>query len=125
MMSIPAVPGLFFVGLRGATLISVNDDDPARRDHCIKVNNLNCKIVRAKDLKAGLQRFCRTFGAERVDFRVLSVHPSAYASKARLLNCFTAHRIRGDSGRLHDWLAGIAPELAFRRAQEFCDDLFI
>lgn len=119
-MAIPAQSGLYFVTLRGEALVSVNDNNSAIRDRCIRVSHLNCKLGRARNLRARYRAYCKTFSLARVDFRVLSDHPEAYDAEAALLAEFLQWRMRGSSGRLNEWLADIAPDIVFERAERFC-----
>lgn len=123
-MPFPTRSGLYFVTLRGDALVSVNDNNPLVRERCIRVNHLNAKLGRARNMRARYRAYCRTFSKARVDFRVLSDHPKAYATEAALLARFTSWRMRGASGRPNEWLEGIAPEDVFQTAWHFCSQRF-
>ncbi|MFD1798221.1 hypothetical protein FQV27_16780 [Paracoccus aurantiacus] len=116
MNLIPAEPGLYFVRLSGDELISVNHNDLKRRDRCIMVNSENSKYGIAQNLRSRYLSYCRTFGSERVQFAVLGLSSGPAAIESKLHRHFGKYRMRGLSGRLNEWLAGIDPEAAYRQA---------
>ena len=121
MTTIPARPGLYFVRLRGEELVSVNDNDPKRRDRCIKVNSANSKYGKATtSLRSRYAAYCRTFGASRVRFDVLVLHDDPTLIERDLHAHFLLHRIRGSTGRPNEWLENIDPDVAFSEATRIC-----
>lgn len=118
MNAIPAEPGLYFVRLSGAELISVNHNDLKRRDRCIMVNSENSKYGIAQNLRSRYLNYCRTFGRERVQFAVLGLASAPAAFESKLHRHFGKYRMRGLTGRLNEWLAGINPDVAYRQALE-------
>lgn len=120
MTTIPARPGLYFVRLRGDELVSVNDNDPKRRDRCIKVNSANSKYGKAVDLRSRLAAYCRTFGESRVRFDVLVLHDDPDLIERELHACFLPYRMRGSTGRRNEWLENIEPDVAFTEATRIC-----
>lgn len=121
MNSIPAQPGLYFVRLSGDELISVNHNDLKRRDRCIMVNSANSKYGIAQNLRNRYLSYCRTFGRERVQFAVLGLASAPAPIESKLHRHFGKYRMRGLSGRLNEWLAGIDPDVAFQQALEIID----
>lgn len=123
MNAIPAEPGLYFVRLSGDALISVNHNDPKRRDRCIMVNRTNSKYGIAQNLRSRYLSYCRTFGRERVHFAVLGLASVPAAIESKLHRHFGKYRMRGLSGRQNEWLAGIDPDVAYRQALEIVGQL--
>lgn len=120
MTNIPARPGLYFVRLRGDELVSVNDNDPNRRDKCIKVNSTNSKYGKAVDLRSRFAAYCRTFGPSRVRFDVLVLHNDPNLMERELHTYFLPYRMRGSTGRPNEWLKNIEPDVAFTEATRIC-----
>lgn len=120
MTTIPARPGLYFVRLQGAELASVNDNDPKRRDKCIKVNSANSKYGKAINLRSRFAAYGRTFGASRVRFDVLVLHNDLSLIEQDLHVHFLNYRIRGSTGRSNEWLENIDPDVAFIEAKTIC-----
>jgi hypothetical protein len=121
MTTIPARPGLYFVRLRGEELVSVNDNDPKRRDRCIKVNSANAKYGKATtNLRSRFAAYRRTFGASRVRFDVLMLHDDPSLIERDLHIHFLLYRMRGSTGRSNEWLENIDPDMAFIEATRIC-----
>jgi len=116
---VPATSGIYFVRLLGEELISVNDHDAKRREHCIMVNLLNCKFGQAKDLRRRMRDYERTFRGRAV-FEVLCETTRSSELESDLKRHFALFRMRGKSGRQHEWLQGIAPKEALERAKIIC-----
>ncbi|MCF3972317.1 hypothetical protein [Paracoccus salsus] len=116
---IPEASGLYFVGISGDDLVPI-DHNPSRRDVCIRVNRLNSKFGQARNLKQRYRSYQRSFGAARVDFQVLLLTRDTEAVERDMKNSFGAFRMRGRTGRLHEWLHGIDPRDALRIAHEVC-----
>ena len=70
---IPTTSGVYFVRIKGESLISVNADRPSRRGSSIKVNSSNCKYGRAVNLNRRFRDYQKTFGSDRVMFSILAV----------------------------------------------------
>ena len=106
--------GIYIVTLNNKSPISVNAHDPRIADRCIRVNQLNCKIGKAKNLEARKKNYFKTFGGTNVNFRVLAkiedIDIAEEAIKANLKN----FRIRGNTGMPNEWLENIQPEDVIR-----------
>ena len=106
--------GIYIVTLNHSYPISVNAHDPRIADRCIRVTQLNCKIGKAKNLKAREKNYFKTFGEANVNFQTLvklaDIDVAEKAIKANLKN----FRIRGNTGMPNEWLENIRPEDVIR-----------
>jgi hypothetical protein len=102
--------GIYLVTLNNSNPISVNAHDPRIADRCIRVNQSNCKIGKAKNLEARKKNYFKTFGEANVNFRILArlanIEVAEYSIKSNLKN----FRIRGNTGMPNEWLENIRPE---------------
>lgn len=121
-MDIPARTGVYFVRLKGENLVPI-DRNPRRIDHCIRVNEQNCKFGQAQNLRSRYRAYQRTFGTERVIFDVLALCDEPDAVERRLKMLFRPHLMRGLTYRANEWLDGIAPEQALCLARNVCSEL--
>ncbi|MDA8150929.1 MAG: GIY-YIG nuclease family protein [Nitrospiraceae bacterium] len=106
--------GIYLVTLNNEDPISVNAHDPRIADRCIRVNHLNCKIGKAKNLERRKKNYFKTFGEENVNFRILvrllKIEEAEYSIKSNLKK----YRIKGNTGRPNEWLENILPEDVIR-----------
>lgn len=103
-------PGLYFVTLNNENPISVNAHDPRRADSCIRVNHLNCKIGKTKDLETRGKDYFKTFGEENVNFMVLARLWHIKGAEDAIMAELDNFRIRGATSRKNEWLENIRPE---------------
>lgn len=96
--------------------ISVNAHDQRIADRCIRVNRLNCKLGKAKDFARRQRNYERTFGAEHVIFQPYAVTENIKVAERMVLQQVHEFRVRGNTGRLNEWLVGIEPQEALRLA---------
>lgn len=104
--------GIYIVTLKNKDLISVNANDPRISDKCIRVNFLNCKVGRMKELARGAHRYSKVFGKENVAFKPLAVVFDARRAEKIVLKVLDPWRMRGRTNRKNEWLSGITPEEA-------------
>jgi hypothetical protein len=100
--------GIYIVTLRNEVPISVNADRPSRADRCIFVNRMNCKIGRAVDLIRRQADYEKTFGRSNVNFKIIYRGQDIEIIESLILSNLHKFRIRGNSGRLNEWLEGIS-----------------
>ncbi len=113
--------GLYIVTLDNHEPISVNAHAPRIAARCIHVSRVNCKLGKATSLALREAAYVRTFGAGNVRFRPIAfTHDLARAERLVLL-AVRAWRMRGRTGRLNEWLAGIEPAEAERIALHALD----
>lgn len=114
--------GLYIVTLKNEELISVNSNDKRIADNSIKVNFLNCKFGKAKNLKAREKQYQKVFGIENVVFIPLVFMTDIDRAESEILTELLPFRIRGRTGRPNEWLDNIAPidvvKLAFKLLYE-------
>lgn len=120
MSKIPSASGIYFVRLRGDELISVNHNDPKRRDRCIFVNSDNSKYGKSQNLRSRHLAYLRTFSPERVIFDVLMVGGDISAMERSLAGHFKKYRMRGATNSLNEWLENIDPDTALEQAKAIC-----
>ena len=109
-MTTPKEPGIYLVTPTNSEPISVNADRPRIADRCIKVTSANCKVGKAKNLAVRERNYRKTFGADNVVFEVLAVVQEPERFEPHILRRLTPHRIRGEAGRLNEWLQGVSPD---------------
>jgi len=102
--------GLYIVTLNNEELISVNANDPRIADKCIKVNRVNCKFGKARDLSIRKRNYDKVFGAENVNFFPLVALDEMARAERLVLALLSEWRIRGATGRKNEWLTGISAE---------------
>ena len=110
--------GIYIVMLTNKLPISVNAHDRRITERCIKVTAANCKVGRAKNFLARERNYWRTFGKEHVRFRPIALIANPGIAERAILAALGEWRIRGQSGRQTEWLAGISPEDAEQIAVE-------
>jgi hypothetical protein len=106
MQSLPSSPGLYVVSLSNEHPISVNADR-AHAGQCIFVTKANCKFGRAQNLARRYRDYVKTFGAEYVTFEVVAFVDNPVVLESAVASRLTEHRMKGASGRMNEWLAGI------------------
>ncbi|MCV2357629.1 GIY-YIG nuclease family protein [Paucibacter sp. TC2R-5] len=107
-MQLPPVPGVYVVELLNEEPISVNADRPVIAERCIKVTRANCKYGKAANLARRQREYHKTFGAQNVRFRFFSTTEQHALVEALVGQRLAAFRIPGVTGRLNEWLQGIA-----------------
>lgn len=107
-MQLPPLPGVYVVELLNDEPISVNADRPTIADRCIKVTRANCKYGKATNLARRQREYHKTFGAEHVRFRFFIATEHHATVEALVGQRLAAYRIPGATGRLNEWLQGIA-----------------
>lgn len=118
-------PGLYVVTLKNLKPISANAHDPRHVDSSIKVNRDNCKFGKAQSLSARRENYVTTFGAENVHFVPIASIATPHLARAERIvaDSLTAYRLRGPSGRLTEWMAGIGVgeviEQAFQKLNSY------
>ena len=84
----------------------------------------NCKFGKAKNLRVRYGNYLKTFAPHQVHFRVVAVVDQRELTAAE--TCCTRrlsnYRLRGSTGYLHEWLVGIAPDVAVGIALEALTD---
>ena len=108
MQELP-MSGLYIVTLNNEQLISVNAHDKRRADRVIKVNKDNCKFGKANILSARRENYYKTFGKENVNFKALVLLEDIQKAETLILRELDQYRIRSNSGRKNEWLAGVSP----------------
>lgn len=109
LIGIPPVPGLYIVTVDCDELISVNASDLRIADKCITIDRRNCKFGRAKNLRARCRSYQKTFSPHPVTFRVVALLDEINAAESACATVLRPWRVRGRTGRLNEWLSGIAP----------------
>jgi hypothetical protein len=109
-MQLPSSPGVYVVELLNEHPISVNADRATIADRCIRVTRANCKYGKAKNLARRQRDYFKTFGAQHVKFRYFAVTEHYAAVEAQVGALLASYRIQGGTGRLNEWLQGIAAE---------------
>lgn len=110
--------GIYIVTLTNQHPISVNAHDPRIAERCIKVTAANCKLGRAKSLRARERSYWRTFGKEYVVFRPIALMDGPQLAERVILTALRQWRIPGRSGRHSEWLQGVSAADAERIARE-------
>jgi hypothetical protein len=113
--------GLYIVTLDNDDPISVNAHDPRIAACCIHVSRVNCKLGKAKSLALREANYVKTFGAGNVRFRPIAFTQDPGRAERLVLQAVRAWRMRGRSGRMSEWLEGIAPAEAERIALRALD----
>lgn len=103
-------PGLYIVTLNNIEPISVNANDPRIAAKCITVNRENCKFGKAKNLAVRSRNYEKVFGIQNVNFFPIVLLEDIALAERAVLSRLTKWRIRGNSGRMNEWLAGISPQ---------------
>lgn len=101
--------GLYIVTLNNIAPISVNANDPRIAEKCIRVNCANCKFGKAKNLGARARNYEKVFGLENVNFFPIATLEDIVPAERAILAQLSQWRVRGKTGRLNEWLAGIKP----------------
>ena len=101
--------GLYIVTLNNLVPISVNANDPRIASKCITVTSANCKFGKARNLSVRARNYEKVFGAENVNFFPLVALDEVASAERAVLSRLSQWRIRGNSGRKNEWLAGISP----------------
>lgn len=101
--------GLYIVMLRNEEPISVNRGDARIEHRCIRVARGNCKFGKATDFARRRVGYERVFGADNVVFVPLFALEDIARGERTVLAELAPWRLRGRSGRRHEWLGGIAP----------------
>ncbi len=107
-MHLPPLPGVYVVELLNEEPISVNADRPAIADRCIKVTRANCKYGKATNLARRQREYHNVFGSQNVRFRFFSTTEHHALVEALVGQRLAAFRVPGVTGRLNEWLQGIA-----------------
>jgi hypothetical protein len=107
---IPSAPGLYLVTVESNEPISVNAGDARIAGRCITITHRNCKFGRAKNLRGRFRSYAKTFAPHQVNFRVVALLDDINAAEAACAMQLKQWRVRGRTGRLNEWLAGIAPD---------------
>jgi hypothetical protein len=100
--------GLYIVTLNNDEPISVNANDPRIAHKCIRVSRLNCKFGKAKSLARRRDNYCKVFGTQNVNFRVIVLTQDIEVAERLVLKALAQWRIRGNTGRKNEWLVGIS-----------------
>lgn len=108
--------GIYLVTLLNETPISTNAHDARIARSCLRVNRLNCKLGKARNLDMRSRNYAKTFGGEHVVFRPIALMENVEAAERVVQRAVSAWRMRGNRRRLTEWLAGIAPEEAEKKA---------
>jgi hypothetical protein len=119
----PPQSGVYVVGLRNDDPISVNADRLGVAERCIKVTRANCKFGRAVNLQRRQGNYMRTFGAQNVVFHFFAVTPHYREVERRVGGALLPHRKRGATGRLNEWLEGIAIEEVERLVRQAVNEV--
>ncbi len=102
--------GLYIVTLANEEPIGVNANDLRYAETCLRVNRLNCKFGNARNLAARRRNYEAVFGRHNVEFFPIIAMADIMAGERAVLADLHQWRVRHSSGRLHEWLAGIAPQ---------------
>lgn len=102
--------GLYIVFLKNHELLSVNSQDKRRANKCIKVNHLNCKFGKAKNLLTRKKNYFKTFGEENVIYTPVATLDQIDISEKLILKELNEYRLRGLTGRRNEWLEKISNE---------------
>lgn len=104
--------GLYLVTLNNDAPISANADDCRVAHRVIKVRKGNVKVGQAANLIRRCGNYARTFGRENLNFHILAYIPGGKSDLDRVesvvLDSLAPHRLRGLSGRLTEWVAGVS-----------------
>jgi hypothetical protein len=98
----------------GLYIVSVDCDDAAidrdpRRTNPLRVSRRNCKFGRAKNLRARYRNYLDVFEGYAVTFKVIALLDDIGRAESACVRRLKPFRMRGPSGRPHEWLGGISP----------------
>jgi hypothetical protein len=102
--------GLYIVTLNNDLPISVNANDKRIADKCIHVNKLNCKFGKAKCLHRRQNNYYKVFGKENTNYQPIVLLEEISLAEKLILKRLLDYRLRGQSGRLNEWLFNITTE---------------
>jgi hypothetical protein len=105
----PASSGLYIVTLNSAEYFSVNANDKRISDKCIKVNKYNCKFGISINLAQRERAYFRVFGRWNVNFYPIACLEEIRNNEKEILLLLEDFRMRGNTGRLNEWLKNITP----------------
>ena len=108
--------GIYIVTLTNSHPISVNAQNRAIAERCIKVTAAHCKVGRAKSFQRRERTYWRTFGREHVIFRPIAVMSDPQIAERAILATLEKWRICGRKGHRTEWLEGIESEDAVQIA---------
>jgi hypothetical protein len=99
--------GIYIVTLNNDEPISVNENDPRIAHKAIKVTKANCKVGKARSLKAREKNYFKTFGESNVNFWPIAYLENFAQAEKAILSSLDRYRMRGRTGRKNEWLEGI------------------
>jgi hypothetical protein len=106
LSSVPAMPGLY--------VVSVDCDDAPidrdpRRNNPLRIGRAHCKFGRARNLAVRRSNYVKVFAGHDVEFKVIAVLEDINRAEAACVARLRRFRMRGPSGRAHEWLIDISP----------------
>ena len=102
--------GLYIVTLNNEMPISVNANDKRIAHRCIQVNKSNCKFGKAKCLHRRQKNYYKVFGEENTNYQPIVLLEEISLAEKLILKRLMDYRLRGQSGRLNEWLFNITKE---------------
>jgi hypothetical protein len=102
--------GLYIVTLNNEIPISVNANDKRIADKCIHVNRVNCKFGKAKCLQRRHKNYYKVFGEKNTNYHPIILMEEISLAEKLILKRLMDYRLRGQSGRLNEWLINITKE---------------
>jgi hypothetical protein len=115
--------GIYIVTLNNDEPISVNENDPRIAHTAIKVTKANCKVGKAKSLKAREKNYFKVFGEANVNFWPIAYLENTAVAEKAILFSLDRYRIQGTTGRKNEWLEGIKSEHVVAIVQETLREL--
>jgi len=106
LTNVPARSGLYIVWVDCDD--APIDNDPRRKDP-LRISRINCKFGRAKNLRARYRNYLDVFDKHSVTFKVIAILEDINAAETICVRRLAEFRMRGRSGRRHEWLANVSP----------------
>jgi len=102
-------PGFYIVTLNNENYISVNAQDKEKAQACIKVNKLNFKYGKSKNLDHREKNYKKTFGPNNINFIPIALMEisDAKSFEDSVSAVLDEYRIRGQSNHTNEWVQNI------------------
>lgn len=118
-VQISTSPGIYIVTLTNTLPMKIDLDK--RRPDCLQVTLQNCKIGKARNLRARSRCYERIFGCHGTFTPVAAVENIGPVER-EILARLDAYRIKHKRRRL-EWLNGISPEQVYKTVSDVLQDM--
>lgn len=109
----PSKPGIYVAQPIDRELVPVTRD-PRYVESCARVNCMNVKIGKARNLAAREKNYHKDFDPTNIIFEPLVITDAFQEAETAILRTLKGFRKRSPKGGLMDWLEGISLEDATR-----------